>query len=326
VFQYALENWPPDVYDLVIVHHGPLGAETMAAAEAAVRGDGSGGVNAGLRSREDEGVPEGEVRLTARFPGQPSERGPLWTGAWSPDRLRALLDSPLRQRLAEELVRGASAVFLFLPGGDAEADTAARSRLGSCLEELARTLELPAPDETAPEDPPEGAAAPAIRFSILDVPREAPDEEFLRTMLRASEPDLSTVHEPMVFPVFGRGRLLYAIVGGGINREVLAETCSFLTGSCSCQVKAQNPGVDLLLRADWERALGGVTMTLEELPPLTGLGATPERAVPAEPATEPPTPVPAGSGSLVGRRVVWAGGAALLIVLAGTLAVLLRRR
>ncbi|MFT5104551.1 MAG: hypothetical protein ACI9UA_000166, partial [Pseudoalteromonas tetraodonis] len=31
--------------------------------------------------------------------------------------------------------------------------------------------------------------------------------------------------------------------------------CFFLTGACSCQVKAQNPGWDLLLSADWEKGL-----------------------------------------------------------------------
>lgn len=327
VFQYALENWPPDVYDLVLSGHGPLDAETLAAAEAAVRGDEGTGVNAGLRPRDDEGLPAGEARLTVRFPGQPPELAPVWTGAWSLDRLRWVLDSPLRRRLAEELIGGATAVFLFLPCGERDADAAARARLQSCLEELARTVELPPPDETTPEAAADGAARPAVRFPILDVSPDDPAEGFLRALLRASEPDLGALREPMAFPVFGRGRLLYAIVGGGINREVLAETCLFLTAACSCQVKAQNPGVDLLLRANWEQALDGLTGTLEELPPLTGLGARPEPAAPsAEPAPMPP---PAGAAPPPPRAIghmVWLAGAVLLFLLGGTLAVLLRRR
>jgi hypothetical protein len=61
-----------------------------------------------------------------------------------------------------------------------------------------------------------------------------------------------------VFPVFGQGRVLYALVGAGINEMTIAETCGFLVGACSCQVKALNPGTDLLIWADWWAGLEGL--------------------------------------------------------------------
>jgi hypothetical protein len=324
VFRYALENWPPDLYDLVVSQRGPLEAGLVAEAEAILRGEGRGAVNAALRRREDPELPAEQVLLTVRFPGHPAGVPPLWTGPWSAESLRRTIASPVRDRLADELVRGATAVFLFLPGGEADADRNARLRLQTLLEELARTRELPPPDDVPP-DLADGSAPPAlppIRFPIMDVPREDPTEEFLRTMLRASEPDLAELREPMAFPVFGRGRLLYAIVGAGINRDVLTETCMFLTAACSCQVKAQNPGVDLLLRADWDRALGLLPDAPEELPPLTGLAA----AAPVAPASPPevqapPTPPPQPRSAVL-RWTMWAAGALLIAVLAGTLAVL----
>jgi hypothetical protein len=175
-----------------------------------------------------------------------------------------------------------------------------------------------------------------VRFPLLDLPRQDPAEELLRTVLLASEPDLPTLRQPMAFPVFGRGRVLYALVGAGINRDVITEACAFLTGSCSCEVKAQNPGMDLLLRADWDRSLGLESATFQELPPLSGLNAapvlaaTPVAVAPVAPAAvspadaNPAVPAPVR----LGRRS-WAlavAGLVLVTLLAGSLAVLLATR
>ncbi len=44
-------------------------------------------------------------------------------------------------------------------------------------------------------------------------------------------------------------------MGAGINADNLRESAAFVTGACSCQVKEQNPGFDLLLNADWNKLL-----------------------------------------------------------------------
>ncbi len=41
-------------------------------------------------------------------------------------------------------------------------------------------------------------------------------------------------------------------IGKGITPDNLVEVVSFLAGACSCLVKEQNPGVDLLVKWDWE--------------------------------------------------------------------------
>lgn len=43
-------------------------------------------------------------------------------------------------------------------------------------------------------------------------------------------------------------------VGKGINVENLVDCMVFLAGACSCQVKDQNPGMDLLMSWDWEKS------------------------------------------------------------------------
>jgi hypothetical protein len=67
-----------------------------------------------------------------------------------------------------------------------------------------------------------------------------------------SESDLSDRDDPMVFPVFGRGRALFALIGQGITTDNVRGSASFLTGACSCEVKELNPGFDLLLATDWD--------------------------------------------------------------------------
>jgi len=67
-------------------------------------------------------------------------------------------------------------------------------------------------------------------------------------------PNLTTKYarEPLAFPIYGRGLILYALVGAGINPWTISEAASFVTGPCSCEVKAGNPGTDMLLTLDWD--------------------------------------------------------------------------
>ena len=82
--------------------------------------------------------------------------------------------------------------------------------------------------------------------------------------------------QPIVFPTFGRGRALFALVGEGINTDNLREAIAFITGPCGCEVKMLNPGVDLLMAENWDAAVMQFYQefyeTAEEpLPELTGV-------------------------------------------------------
>ena len=56
-----------------------------------------------------------------------------------------------------------------------------------------------------------------------------------------------------------RGVVLHALVGRGITPENIEDAHTFITGACSCVVKEQNPGFDLLL----EPQLSIVLFTLD---------------------------------------------------------------
>jgi hypothetical protein len=62
-------------------------------------------------------------------------------------------------------------------------------------------------------------------------------------------------------------------VDKGIRPELIKSTCNAVIGWCSCIIKEENPGTDLLFMADWEKAIGDTSWIQEELPEITGLSA-----------------------------------------------------
>ena len=173
------------------------------------------------------------------------------------------VDSPMRQQLAKRLLSGDSAVWVFVPCGDKAQDEAALERLTVEVKKNQQSLELPPQDELEEDDlfQPENPIELRLGFSIITVDRKDPKEAFFLEMLMGSEPDLESLEEPMAFPVIGRGRVLYALVGKGIFRDTVAMASRFVVGPCSCQVKEQNPGFDLLLAVDWDEKLGGAAIS-----------------------------------------------------------------
>ena len=118
-----------------------------------------------------------------------------------------------------------------------------------------------------------------VSFSSLRLSRTDPAEKIFVDMLLGSEGggELSLRADdvrgkPMAFPVFGRGRVLYGLVGDGINEDTIADACQLLIGPCTCQVKDDNPGIDLVMAVDWESLVERSVEIDKALPPLAGLG------------------------------------------------------
>jgi hypothetical protein len=165
--------------------------------------------------------------------------------------VKALLESPVRKKLAERLIEGETTVWIFLESGNVDKDTVALKLLKQELETAARELKEEA--ESMPDE--FGVPEVTYSFSTLSVSRSDPNERMLLTLLLNSEPDLDKYSdEPIIFPVFGRGRALYALIGEGIAADNIREAIAFLVGPCGCEVKMLNPGVDLLMAANWDAA------------------------------------------------------------------------
>lgn len=296
VFRYALERWTASPFDAVVVHRGALTPEQRELVETmrAAAGDRK----ANLRVREAyleagaEGLSESIVREAAektlpRIVLMPPEENPtaevLWSGELIRENFEAIVDSPARREIADRLVQGDTSVWVVLESGNAEADAAAKSRLEGSL----RQMETELKDAGAGADGPGGIFGPPpipIRFSSLSISRTDPGESALTAMLMGSEPDLPEyVSHPMAFPIFGRGRVLYALVGKGINKDTVAAACRFVAGPCSCEAKALNPGSDLLMAMDWDAEVEKTVTEAALNPPLVALSTLAEAAGEPEP-------------------------------------------
>lgn len=328
VFRFALERWPADPYPVLIFHDGEL-SEAQRAVISDLGSDGLAGAlfanvysrEVDVRSFEDEQTASPTMqriwdaqenkslpRVVIQYP-LPTPFS-LWSGSieeLAELKVTRLIQSPVREQIAERILKGHTGVFLLLESGDAEQDDAAARLLAEQLKHLQTQLKLP---EIDPADLQNGLLGldPTqlrIEFSMLRVKRDDPAEQFLVRMLRAADPMIGDLQaeelraQPMVFPIFGRGRVLYALVGRGINEQNLTDAGAHLVQSCTCEIKEQNPGMDLLMAVDWENLIQYSQPKPQELPPLAGLAGFTEPQPPSAGSPDSrahPTPDADGAG------------------------------
>jgi hypothetical protein len=291
VFRYALERWPSDPYRAIVFHRGPM-SEAQRAELKDLTEDGRAGqvhANLAVQTVDLDQKPNPDLRelweqskgatlpwMVVRHLNAAKVPGTLWSGPLEQAGIKQVLDSPARKEIVRRLSQGESVVWTLLEIGDAQRDDAAAKLIESRLAYLATVLKLPTLDR---QDLANDTAEDQLRlsFSVVRISRRDSAEQAFVRMLLGSEPDLAEIAEPLAFPVFGRGRVLYALAGKGINAEHIDEASSFLIGSCSCEVKEQNPGVDLLISADWEQLIRPTLSPNVETPArasLPGAGAS----------------------------------------------------
>ena len=313
VFRYALERWQNDPYQVFIVSEGELVGEAKAAFEhlRAIEDDFKSPANVYSEkidlSKEPGDSPlrqhvrEGKIELPAILLYYPDDRlkyPPIWTAPATKPHVQALAVSPVRTEIIRRILTGDSAVWVFVECGDKALDDAAYLQLQKHIKEASKELVLPegviAADK-AQEAIDKGqlfdqsnvlrSEIPLkLAFSQLRVSRnDAAEQPFLQMLLHC-ESDLGEFKaEPMVFPVFGRGRAL------GITLDNVWDYCAYITGACSCEVKKQNPGVDLLTALDWDAVIEGSQIIIDKvLPPLEGVASLLEEpGIPKIDATVP---------------------------------------
>lgn len=305
VFRYALDHWRPDSYRAILYSQGPLSEALQTDLKRLQAGIDSQNVNLSIKHLDVTQLNSTELPssvaqlnlaanpyLLVYYPADLRIAEPIATMPFESSQLESLIDSPLRHELTKRLAAGQSAVYLFVASGDEAADGKARMTLESELRSLQSTLELPKLTDD-PDDKIVGGPALRIEFSILDVNKSDDAEWAVRSLLLGSEPDLKELNEPLVFPVFGCGRALWPLVGAGINADNLRESATFVSGACSCQVKEQNPGFDLLINANWEEMLPWTTAE----PSGHNLGST----------VEVPQTIPIPSGSQMSNELLAMG-------------------
>lgn len=280
VFRYALERWKPDECEMIVFADGGLPAElerqlsqsgfVMPSGGGTNRGTGVIRVsvydtmahNAGKQGFAADRWSKLSGKVAPELPfaivRAPTRRGPVevWSGELTPRSIATLRKSPARTQLSERLLSGNSIVWLLLEGTDKDKTTKLQSQLLAQSKTLARTLQLP-----------EGIGLPGselfsdlplwIKFTVIKIDRDDPQEAFLVNLFRGLQPKAFDEGSDMLVPVFGRGRALEVIPVDELNENLVEDIGRFLCAACSCQVKDQNPGFDLLLDVDWNTELFG---------------------------------------------------------------------
>ncbi|MHC4582364.1 MAG: hypothetical protein ACYS14_12985, partial [Planctomycetota bacterium] len=293
VFRYALERWPADFYDGVLVHRGPIADDHPAARlfedEAAEflnlhlsRMDLDSTAEEDVKKLLGDKVPEKLPALVLWYPWQKGRAAPFWSGEFTPETVTVLIQSKTRKEVAKRLTDGQAGVWIFVESGDKTKDKAALELLEKELVKVTKELM-----EFAPPVEEIGVPSVSFEFSTVSLSRTDPNERMLLSMIMHSEPDLyEYVKEPMAVPVFGRGRALYTLIGEGINADNIREAAAFLTGPCGCEITMMNPGVDLMMAVDWDGSVMQMyeefyaTAEEEEMPELTSV--FPDDPQPAE--------------------------------------------
>ena len=299
VFRYALEVWEPAPYEAVVFHRGPLASEDRAVLDRltekerdtltpvnlnVIAIDLNGQPDEANLARHETHCREQLPCLVVLYPHPAGRERVLWVGRPRDCNVASLVNSPVRREIASRLLRGDAALWVLVESGRKDADDAAADLL---------TAELTRAEETF---------GPGASFSAVRVSRADEAERTLVAMLLRTEPDLHKYADtPIVFPIYGRGRTLHALVGKGINPRMVRKACAFLTGPCSCDAKESARGPGLLMTADWA---GGVEL----------LRAGPDTSTPPPPQPTPP---------VAGKKTVGGGHLArnLAIVLAAMVVV-----
>lgn len=279
VYRYAMYRWRPAPYEVYYFHRDPIGDADRQLHESLDKAaQDSTAANVFVQAVDLAKDPElksvpPDVRRLWQKQTEPStplyalvspQGDPLHVGTLDDKLVGEMLESPVRKSIGQALEAGQACVLLVLSGvtkaedgtlqENAEATEKAEAearRLVADLNAGKIELELPPADALKAQDAPN---RPSVQASVLSVRRTGTEEPWLVRNLLSVEPDLASLTDPMIFCIFGRGRALPPFIGKGITRENLLDCLQFTVGACSCTVKEQNPGLDLLVRYDWEKA------------------------------------------------------------------------
>jgi hypothetical protein len=272
VFRYALERWNPDTTKVLIFYDGSLRKEDealvgrfemettgrggMANAEV-IRVDVSGGIGERERLCWNKIQKDAKVNfpyVAVQFSLSNNRLVTPWHGPLSESSLQLLRESPARHELAKRFLTGHSVVWLLVKSDDDTKNRNAKELLEAELSILEKKIKLP-----------DGIGLPGselysevpllVKFSILELDPKDPKEQLLVKLFQGFES--SQTDEPLLVPVFGKGRALEVLTASQVDRPLVSDLTMFLCGACSCQVKERNPGFDLWMSVDWNRELFG---------------------------------------------------------------------
>jgi hypothetical protein len=220
VSEWVLLNTLPGQYTLICFHNGPLAEKLKKQNQEVIDNIKTANIQFKTVSRQDIKEPYYglyyEDRLFQRYE--------------NPAGLKNLTTSPLREKVAEELLAGKLCVMVYLKTDNREKDETG-------LNVLKKTL---------------GSSPFGKIITLVELGRNSTEENHFVSLLLNVEDDLKDIHEPMLFGVFGRFKALEPLLGKGISEENINLMIDYFTAECSCLIKDDLPGKDILFTDKWD--------------------------------------------------------------------------
>lgn len=165
------------------------------------------------------------------------------------NELAGLTFSPLRKKVADELMEGKVCVMLYLKCDNKEKDDKGFRILQNALEKS------PFKDI----------------ITVFELSRTSKEEAHFASLLLNVEDDLKDIMEPMLFGIFGKFKALEPLLAGGITEENIGYLIDYVTAECSCLIKDDLPGTDILFDGDWENPKPALVNDIIDANPALGL-------------------------------------------------------
>jgi hypothetical protein len=243
VFRFALDRWEVDRFRLVIPASWGTQPDIMKLL-IPLRGNGS----ANVRVEETSDVAVTEAKLLF-----PHDDIPIWSGKLDATTLPPLLDSPARRELLTHILAGDSAVWVVCAK---DADKAEADRIEKRLRYLEQVAALPQQDPNDPDSQLGPGPPLKLKFSVLRVSLDDPVEKLFAAMVAGpKQQQFIAEGTPFAGPVFAKGRVLGSWPLFELDDTAIEDASLFLIGRCSCRLKNENPGWDVILKTQWDQAL-----------------------------------------------------------------------
>ena len=220
VSEWVLLNNPPEDYILVYYHRDQDRGEAVSINNELIAQTKTANIR--FTEIRNDKVPDPYYAIYYR--------NRLFAKYSNPYELTGITASPLRDKIAAEIMSGKLCVMLYLKSGNQAKDMKGEAAIMNAL-------------KSSP-------FKEIITYIGLD--RSSIQEKHFVSLLLNVEDDLKGINEPMLFGIFGRFRALEPLLAGGITEENVGLMIDFLSADCSCLIKDDLPGTDILCTNNWE--------------------------------------------------------------------------
>ncbi len=238
VSEWVLLNALPTQYTLVYFHNGPPDENIIKQNHAIAEKIKNANISFKTAERNDIAAPYYGLYYEDR----------LFSKYSDPAVLKDLTSSPLREKVAAELMDGKLCVMVYLKTSIKEKDDRGMMILKKSLD----------------------ASPFGGIITVVELNRNSTEEAHFANMLLNVEDDLKNYREPMLFGVFGKFKALEPLLGRGITEENISLMIDYLTAECSCLIKDDLPGTDILFTDKWENPRPALLNKIIDDNPLLG--------------------------------------------------------